>query len=156
MANVLELQNPSLREGVVDFLEPLLPDVAHPPIDKSAAPTVGAQSQDRLAQGSGIRTQPGGDYGAAVPSPALDRLSGNVIAGPYTLGQMVSKMDFRKLDSMLLLGSAVNVAVTGWVINMIAQRPGGPLDSFGLMVSGLGQASVGLFFTGMPATQVRK
>ncbi len=152
-----ELKNPSLAETIVTAMsERPMPGVSQQPVERSEAPTVGARSADRLAQGSGIRTQPGGQHGADVPAPTLDGLTNNIMVGPYRMGSLLGAGNFDQLtDVLLLVGSAANVVFTGWIVNSVAQRPM-PLDPFGLMVSGLSQAGMGAVLGSAPATKSKK
>ena len=100
---------------------------------------------------SGVQTRPvaSAAFGANLPALQSDNLFGQVFVGPYNLGAALKNGTTNQLTMETVLGAAVNVVVSGWIINMITNRPS-PLDAFGMVCSAVSQGGMGLFFSPMP------
>jgi hypothetical protein len=132
----------------------------------SAAPVHAENTRNRAADA--LAKAPVGRYqsGIALEAPANSAAQGNSIpgqlfssalygsffVGPFQLGVALRTGDMSGVDVTVLVGTAVNVLVTGWVLNMIAARPS-PFDSFGLLASLAAQAGAGAFLQPMAAVK---
>jgi hypothetical protein len=65
-----------------------------------------------------------------------------VFTGPFMIGQSL-KNGGAGLSTSVLLGSAINLSVLGWMINVVTQRPN-PMDPFGPFVAGVAQVGAGI------------
>lgn len=78
-----------------------------------------------------------------------------IFTGPFLLGQALKKGQTSSVDKAVLLGTFVNLAVLGWVINSVSGRPA-PLDPFGIFVAGAAQVTAGILITPLPAAETAK
>lgn len=83
-----------------------------------------------------------------TPTPAAPQTSyaQEMFVGPFMIGQALKANQITSIGSPVLFGSLVNVSVTGYLINMLLQRPR-PLDPFGPFVSFVSQVTAGMLIT---------
>lgn len=75
-------------------------------------------------------------------------LYGSFFVGPYQFGVGLRNGDLASFDVTMLVGSAVNILVTGWVLNMLAGRAS-PFDTFGILASTAAQVGTGALLSPM-------
>jgi hypothetical protein len=68
----------------------------------------------------------------------------NIISGPHTLGYSLKKLDFSSVSLLLLGGSAINIFLSGAVLNYLVKKP--IVDTFGSSISGFSQIMSGIIY----------
>lgn len=103
---------------------------------------------------SGAKFTPAGTAGTgkSVPGTYATSLAGSFFTGPYEVGLAMRNGTVGQLEMGTYVGALVNVLVTGWILNMITDRPS-PLDTFGIAASAAAQIGFGLFLSPQPTTK---
>jgi hypothetical protein len=127
------------------------------PLSRNPSPAASSlQNGSGSKIGAGIKTLPRqgmgqGNYGAGVPGGPFDpSLYSQFFMGPYNIGVAMRDGTVGSLPTMTWLSAAINVFVTGWMINSITGRDS-VLDVFGLVASGGAQVVFGVFASPLPA-----
>ena len=80
---------------------------------------------------------------------AAASITAAMFQGPTNIGMAIRSGNLGALPMQTYVGSAINIAITGLILNVTMQR-GAPFDSFGLLASGAAQIGFGLFFNPYP------
>jgi hypothetical protein len=106
---------------------------------------------------AGIRTNPvstSGNFGGSLLSASNSNVFGQFFVGPVNIGTAMKNGSLGTLTMETWLGAAVNIVLTGWMINVITSRPS-VLDSFGLVSTTAAQVGFGVLFSPAPTTMVK-
>lgn len=106
---------------------------------------------------AGIRTNPvstSGNFGGGLLNASNSNVFGQFFVGPVNIGTALKNGQLSTLTMETYLGAAVNLVLTGWMINVITSRPS-VLDSFGLVSTTAAQVGFGLLFSPAPTTMVK-
>lgn len=103
---------------------------------------------------TGPKFKPAGTAGTgkAVPGTYATSLTGSFFTGPYEVGLAMRNGTVGQLDMSTYLGALMNILATGWILNVVTDRPS-PLDSFGLVASAAAQIGFGLFLVPQPVAK---
>lgn len=126
------------------------------PLATAVTATSNADGAKRFAS-AGVRTNPianSGNYGGSLLTAASSNVFGQFFVGPYNIGNALKTGTISSLSMEAYLGAAVNIVVTGWMINVITSRPS-VLDAFGLVSTSAAQVGFGLLFSPAPTTAVK-
>lgn len=126
------------------------------PLATAVTATNNADGAKRFAS-AGVRTNPianSGNYGGSLLTAASSNVFGQFFVGPYNIGNALKTGTLSSLSMEAYLGSAVNIVLTGWMINVITSRPS-VLDAFGLVSTTAAQVGFGLLFSPAPTTAVK-
>lgn len=79
----------------------------------------------------------------------MSGLAGQIFVGPYNVGFALRTGTLGNLSAPVWAGTAANILVTGWILNVMTNRPS-PFDTFGLLSSAVAQMGFGMFLSPLP------